>query len=152
MEMDNDFWQHSLLIYQQAGIERLCLRLQDEFDMDVNLVLFCHWLGATGLVVSPKQLKDVAEQVEDWRHQVVVPLRTLRRALKTMVDVGSVIPQIKLAELKAEQHQQALMWNYYKDCKENFTKIKATWYEPLLEGQRGHRLKACEQLLSKFPS
>ena len=120
--------------------------------MDVNLVLFCHWLGATGLVASPKQLKDVAEQVEDWRHQVVVPLRTLRRALKTMADVGSVIAQIKLAELKAEQHQQALMWNYYKDCKENFTKIKATWYEPLLEGQRGHRLKACEQLLSKFPS
>jgi uncharacterized protein (TIGR02444 family) len=151
MEMDNDFWRHSLRIYKQPEVERLCLSLQDEFGLDVNVVLFCHWLGVNGLAANSKHLKGLAGQVEDWRQQVVEPLRKLRRNLQTKTDVGLVREQIKLAELKAEQHQQALIWRYYRDHKDSYIKTETAWYEVLLEGQNSSQLQPCKELLLEFP-
>ena len=151
MEMDNEFWRHSLRLYKQPEVERLCLSLQDEFGLDVNVVLFCHWLGVTGLAANAKHLKDLSGQVDDWRQQVVEPLRKIRKNLKTKADVGSVREQIKLAELKAEQYQQALIWCYYTDHKDSYIETETAWYEVLLEGQDESRLQACKALLLEFP-
>ncbi len=151
MEIDNDFWRHSLRIYKQPPVESLCLRLQDEFGLDVNVVLFCHWLGVSEFAISSKQLKDLSDQLEDWRQQVVEPLRKLRKNLQTDADAEPVREQIKLAELKAEQHQQALIWCYYTDHKDSFIRGNLAWYEALLDGQGGSQLQVCRQLLLEFP-
>ena len=151
MEIDNEFWEHSVHIYKQSGVEKLCLRLQNEFGMDVNFVLFCHWLKTVGLTTSSKNFKDLVGHVKDWRVEVIQPLRNLRISLQAKVDVGLVRKHIILAELKAEQYQQALIWSHYKEHRDNYVKTESVWYELLLEGRSGDRLEKCKVLLSKFP-
>ena len=150
--MDNEFWRHSLRIYKQEGVEGLCLTLQDEFGLDVNVVLFCHWLGVSGLALSSEQLEDLFEQVDDWRQQVIEPLRILRRNMQTTTGIESVRGQIKLAELAAEQHQQGLMWCYYEDHKGSFIRNRSAWYDLLLDGIQASQVQECKELLSQFPS
>ena len=42
-------WRFSLTVYGRAGVPAACLALQDEGGRDVNLLLYCCWVGASGL-------------------------------------------------------------------------------------------------------
>jgi hypothetical protein len=95
----HEFWDYSLHLYSQPGVEGACLTLQDEFDLDVNIVLFCLWSGDKG----PGQLRP-AEM-----------LRHIRRTLKTdALGATQALTQIfrpraQKAELDAEHVQQLLL-------------------------------------------
>ena len=45
LNLDNEFWRFSLEVYQDEEVQRLCLSLQDDYGLDVNVVLFCLWLS-----------------------------------------------------------------------------------------------------------
>ena len=110
------FWNYSLRLYSQPGVEDACLTLQDEFDLDVNIVLFCLWAGTAG----PGQL-TAAEMTEalarggQWQREVVQRLRHIRRTLKKdvlgatseLVDIFR--PRAQQLELAAEHAQQLLL-------------------------------------------
>ena len=44
--MEEEFWQYSKNIYAKSS--KSFLWLQDERSLDVNLLLFCYWLGEKG--------------------------------------------------------------------------------------------------------
>jgi uncharacterized protein (TIGR02444 family) len=75
-------WDYALRLYGKPGVEAACLALQDRAGIDVNLLLFATWLGATGRRLEPSVLARARQLVEDWQSRVVQPLRVVRRELK----------------------------------------------------------------------
>ncbi len=74
----------ALDLYGRAGVAPACLRLQEKTALNVNLLLFSAWFGA-GLrrELSPQIAAAAQERVEAWHRDIVLPLRAVRRRLKT---------------------------------------------------------------------
>ena len=45
---DHPFWDFSLHTYSAEGVGEACIALQERRGVDVNLILFCAWNGASG--------------------------------------------------------------------------------------------------------
>jgi uncharacterized protein (TIGR02444 family) len=100
------FWRFSLAVYARPGVPPACLVLQDQHSRDVNVMLFCCWLGASGRGRLDRTALDAADHaVADWRHDVVEHFRTARRAIKTaaLPDSDSIYAKAKAIELEAER-------------------------------------------------
>ena len=105
-----EFWRFSLAIYASPGVAPACLRLQDERGKDVNVLLFCCWLGASGRGrLSTQALDDADKVVAPWRHGVVEHVRAARRAVKALAMPGyeNLYSKAKAVELEAERLLQA---------------------------------------------
>ncbi len=100
--LEDEFWQFSLAVYGREGAGRACLSLQDRLGADVNLLLFCCWLGAArGRILSPDELRMLIKAVAPWRSNVVTPLRGVRRYLKQTGEADSGLPHELVVSLKA---------------------------------------------------
>jgi len=91
-----------------------CLALQDDFGVDVNLLLYAAWLAHLERRLSDTHLRAVDGQVAGWREGVVRPLRTLRRQLQGMAPAAAIRDEIRALELRAERQQQDTMYRYYQ--------------------------------------
>ncbi|MEM7022578.1 MAG: TIGR02444 family protein [Pseudomonadota bacterium] len=80
---DEPFWDFSLALYRKPGVEAACLDLQKRHGVDVNLVLFCLWLGTRGTVLDEATTARLGEITEEWQTEVVVLLRGVRSHLKS---------------------------------------------------------------------
>ena len=116
-EPDNPFWQFSLRVYRRAGVAPACLRLQDGYGVDVNLLLYCCWRGTVEGVAMPRpDLEAAMDLVESWRETVVRPLRETRRRMKAGYDgfdrsaADALRSEVKRVELDAERLQQAALF------------------------------------------
>jgi uncharacterized protein (TIGR02444 family) len=78
----NPFWDYALELYRRQGVEAACLELQQRHGLDVNVVLFCCWLGQRGIEVDEAALGRIADTAEAWQEDFVRPLRTVRSRLK----------------------------------------------------------------------
>ena len=109
------FWEFSLRLYASPAVQAACLELQDDCGVDVNVLLFMLYLASTGRRITADEARGVLAGVEPWRAQVVVPLRTARRNLKTPVPgfdataAETLRSIVKKAELEAERQQQAAL-------------------------------------------
>ncbi|MFK7977853.1 MAG: TIGR02444 family protein [Halioglobus sp.] len=121
--MDNLFWEYSCAGYAKEGVAALCLALQDEFGMDVNVLLYGAWLGNMGVEASQAHLSAIDEHVLQWRQDIVLPLRALRRDMKGLPAGEASYEELKALELSAEQQQQELMYSYYSAHKHSLTSI-----------------------------
>lgn len=113
--MDNPFWKYSCDVYAKGEVAMICLALQDDFGMDVNMILYGAWIGEQGVGLSQEHVCGVDKQVAQWRAEVLLPLRALRRELKDLAaSAGSgSYEELKALELDAEEQQQQLMYTYY---------------------------------------
>jgi uncharacterized protein (TIGR02444 family) len=83
MENGGALRDFAFAVYGVDGVSAACLRLQDRFGLDVNLVLAAAYLSAVrGRVLVPDALTRLAEAVSPWHDDVVRPLREVRRRLK----------------------------------------------------------------------
>ena len=105
----NPFWDYSLALYRQPGVERACLDLQRRHRLDVNLVLFCCWLGTRGIEVEQDRLACISAICERWQTAVVRPLRQVRDRLKAAQATARVdhLPD-RWPELTAALRQRVL--------------------------------------------
>ena len=111
---DNPFWRFSLAVYAAPGVAPECLGLQDTQGVDVNVLLFCAWLGARRIVLTEEDLGTIESVVRPWREAVVRPLRAVRRDIKTRPDAGqddiaALRKDVAALELRAEQLEQAIL-------------------------------------------
>ena len=109
------FWRFSLRFYRQREVADACIALQEEAGIDVNLLLFLLWHATQKRALSGPEVAELERRVAPWRHMTVIPLRTMRRALKsppTLVpSAGTELfrTKIKAVELEAERLQQEAM-------------------------------------------
>jgi uncharacterized protein (TIGR02444 family) len=120
LQSDNPFWQFSLAVYAAPGVAAECLALEKASDIDVNMLLFCAWLGARKTVMTPEDIEAFEAIVSPWRQSIVRPLRAARDAMKVMPemaheDIRALRKQILEVELRTEQIQQALLFQAVTD-------------------------------------
>jgi uncharacterized protein (TIGR02444 family) len=101
-----EFWRFSLAIYARPGVPPACLVLQDQHGRDVNLALYCCWLGVSGRGrLDADALAAADRAVAAWRREVVENFRAARRAIKAaaLPDSESFYAKAKAIELEAER-------------------------------------------------
>jgi uncharacterized protein (TIGR02444 family) len=109
------FWRFSLRFYRQPEVADACITLQEQAGVDVNLLLFLLWHAVHKRALSTPEISELEARIAPWRNTTVVPLRTMRRALKSpSALVGGATAElfrtkIKAAELEAERLQQEAM-------------------------------------------
>lgn len=112
----NPFWDFSLRVYRAAGVASECLRLQDQLGADVNILLFCGWIGwEKNFELQLDDLNRVSSEVSEWNRCVLLPIRLARRYLKGAAP-GPLYERIKLLELGAERHEQDRLYFLAADC------------------------------------
>ncbi|MEN0038318.1 MAG: TIGR02444 family protein [Cellvibrio sp.] len=125
-------WEFSLDLYARPGVANQCLQLQDEQGVNVNLLLWCAWLDARGLILDAGRLHSAQKRIRGWDEHYVVPLRQLRRRMKVEfgvedASIEAVRTQIKQAELLAEKQLQLWLeslvssWDDHPDHGIDFT-------------------------------
>lgn len=108
-------WEFSLKVYKEPEVEPACLLMQDKLGVDVNLLLTCLWLGASGRGrLSEEELCDLEQQVAFWQQEIIQPLRQVRRKLKDLSKVGgerftTLRKSVSSSELDAEQMEQQML-------------------------------------------
>lgn len=76
-------WDFAIALYKQEGVADACLDLQDRHGVNVLLLFFAGWAGAKGRLLSQADIRTAASVMMPWYDGVIMPLRTLRRSLKT---------------------------------------------------------------------
>ena len=99
-------WCFSLAFYERPGVSEALIALQDHAGLDVNLMLFALWIGASGrgrLTSGELAIADLI--IRPIRTDIVEPLRALRRKLRSDpdTDVQHLREGIKALELAAEK-------------------------------------------------
>lgn len=105
-EAPAEFWRFSLAIYTRPGVAPACLVLQDQHGRDVNLTLYCCWLGVSGRGRLTRDALVAADAaVASWRREVVERFRGARRAIKAAAvpDSDGIYAKAKAVELEAER-------------------------------------------------
>ena len=103
------FWTFSLELYDAEGVAAACLELQDAYQLDVNLILFCFWHGSAYGKIDQELLQNIIKLSIEWRSGVVQPLRSARSWMKLNSNPSeqfdSLRERIKADELMAEKFQ-----------------------------------------------
>lgn len=109
----SEFWDFSIALYARPGVAPACLVLQERHGVDVNALLFCLWLGASGRgPAEPAALDAAFAAAEAWHAEIVRALRAVRKRLKT--PVGAADPglaqalraRLQALEIDAEHVEQ----------------------------------------------
>ena len=110
-------WDFSLRIYAQPGVSAAAIALQDQYGLDVNLLLLCLWCGVEGPgALDAATFGRCRDAVDEWQRTVVAPLRELRRRLKTGSDVHEEQrDRVAAEELAAEHAEQRLLAELLSD-------------------------------------
>jgi uncharacterized protein (TIGR02444 family) len=104
-----NFWDWAVKAYSGDGVAEACLSLQDEDGQNVPLLLWAAWLASGDLKISDPLAVESAALARSWSDELIVPLRLLRRRLKTELSTGDeslrlpLREKIKAIELEAER-------------------------------------------------
>ena len=110
------FWQFSIKFYAVPGVAQACIELQDQAKVDVNILFFLLWNATQGRSYEKADVAEVERLIGAWRDMTVVPIRNVRRALKSppavmTSDVAEGFrTRIKAVELEAERLQQEALY------------------------------------------
>jgi len=108
------FWAYSVRVYSDKAVAAACVDLQDRYDLDVNLLLFALFAASHGKALSRPAMAKLDAAVEAWRHNVVRPLRAVRRWLKAQShavddEAAKLRSRVLERELESEALQQSMM-------------------------------------------
>jgi uncharacterized protein (TIGR02444 family) len=110
------FWRFSIRFYAVPGVAPACIELQDRAGVDVNVLFFLLWNATQRRALSEQDVAAVERAIGPWRDGMVVPLRGVRRALKTPPQAfsaeaaESLRNRVKSVELEAERLQQEALY------------------------------------------
>lgn len=110
------FWDFSVEVYGREGVEAACLALQDRHGIDVNMLLFCCWAGASGYgTLDEDDFSRALAVSRPWQQEIVAPLRQVRARLKAALPTApkktaeAVRQRVAAAEIDAERVEQLMI-------------------------------------------
>ncbi|MDH3976922.1 MAG: TIGR02444 family protein [Gammaproteobacteria bacterium] len=113
---EHAFWDFSLAFYRKPGVADACLYLQDQYGLNVNILLLCIWSGkTTDGPLTTMQLEACTQRIRDWEEKVIQPLRAIRRAVRhETLGVPEFIAEafhlhVESSELEAEHVEQLML-------------------------------------------
>ncbi len=108
-DMNIGLWDFALRLYKAPDVADACLALQEKNGVDVPVLLFAAWLKQGSIALSPAKTVQIIGLVDEWRDEVVAPLRAIRQRMKTGPKPGpdkhteTLRDAVKAAELSAER-------------------------------------------------
>ncbi len=115
------FWDFSVRTYRTQGVPDACLALQNEYGVDVNLLLFCCWIGATRGDFEDPLFEAALSFSGAWSGNLVRGLREVRTWMKHEGCPDARVPtdqcmalreKIKGCEFEAEKIQQDVLESF----------------------------------------
>lgn len=104
VKIDSDMlWQYSLDVYSQ--IKEVVLPLQDEYGLNVNLLLLAGYAQTLGCAIDEFDMKNLVNQTKQWQQEITQPYRKLRRDLKETIS-DSQYQDMLTIELTLEKEEQ----------------------------------------------
>lgn len=108
MPLPNSLWDFACNVYASPDIERQARQLQDDYQANINIMLWCCWLQREDIRLSVNLLDEVLVTIDALSLQTVAKLREVRRVLEqsgsfTKVQALSVKKHILHAELMIEK-------------------------------------------------
>ncbi|TXL71062.1 TIGR02444 family protein [Vineibacter terrae] len=115
--LPHPFWNFSLEVYGADGVAASCLALQERRRTNVNVLLLCVWLGASGRgTLTVDRLKALLAEIEPWQAEIVQRARAMRRRIKDgdwpgapPETIEAARRRIAEAELAAEHVEQLML-------------------------------------------
>jgi uncharacterized protein (TIGR02444 family) len=107
--------------YAVPGVAPACIELQDRARVDVNVLFFLLWNASERRALDAADVGRVERAIGAWREIAVVPIRNVRRALKSPPPVMApdaaegFRTRIKAVELEAERLQQEALYDLAQD-------------------------------------
>ena len=126
---ESAFWDFSIDFYQRPNVEKSCLTLQDEFSLNVNLILFCYWLAIEKKqVLSDDNWAELLHASLLWE-EIIKSLRESRRMI-----THSTIPwpndfkqktkkSVSKIEMNSEHMQQVSIEKAWEKLSHNVSEI-----------------------------
>lgn len=112
------FWDFSVRTYRTEGVPDACLSLQNDHGADVNMLLYCCWIGVRSGSFDTALFAGASEFSSHWTEHVVAPLRSARTWMKQSGCTALEVPtdacmtlrdEIKSVEFAAEKLQQEVL-------------------------------------------
>jgi uncharacterized protein (TIGR02444 family) len=111
------FWRFSIKFYAVPGVAAACIELQDQARVDVNILFFLLWNATQSRALSEAEVAEIERAIGPWRDMAVIPIRDVRRALKSPPPVMAaeaaegLRTRVKAVELEAERLQQEALFD-----------------------------------------
>lgn len=109
MQLQNPLWAFALKVYSYSEVEQCCLRLQNQFGMSINRLLFAAWLATQHKLLDSAALQQSSAQ--QWQQNMTHPLRALRYQARLLRSDDSTLDTfyeaMRKAELEAERVELA---------------------------------------------
>ena len=109
------FWDFSVRTYRTERVPDACLSLQNDYGADVNMLLYCCWVGVYVGQFDDELFERASLFSSAWANHVVIPLRSARTWLKHEGCGGEPVAtdtcmalreKIKSVEFESEKLQQ----------------------------------------------
>ena len=104
---NNPLWIYSTKQYSSAPCREFLLAAQQQYRLDINILLFIGWLASNNKGFQLPPLR--ASGVFDWQLRVVFPIRELRKRVKKLNTVD-FYQHMKNLELEAEYQEQLKLY------------------------------------------
>lgn len=122
-------WQDMCALYADGTLSALCLELQDQFGVDVPLLLFLSLADAAQAGCSREAFATFLVGTDDWHETVVRPLRDVRRCMKGHfrgAEETALRAGVKRLELEAERlHVSRLIQAFPRETNSESALIEA---------------------------
>ncbi|ABV88815.1 TIGR02444 family protein [Shewanella pealeana] len=99
-------WSDCDPLYMQH--QSLCLQLQDDHQLNVNLLLLALWLDMHHYLLPKLQWRQLQQDTHSWERKLLLPYRQLRRQSKACLATGEYRQMLEL-ELMLERKSQAMI-------------------------------------------
>ncbi len=113
---DHPFWDFSLRVYMTPGVGPACVELQAAHELDVNVVLWCLWMGASGRgSMTGAEMRGALDAIDPWHNEVVRALRAVRTRMKGGMPPSpdarteSLRQRIQKIEIDCEHNEQLML-------------------------------------------
>jgi len=107
----SELWNYSTQIWTLPEVESICLDLQDNYEANVNMLLYCCWVGDKNLSLNDDDLQTLIDTVQPWQ-TIIKPLRDSRKMMKQHLialpanTIDQTVSNISEMELNAEHMTQ----------------------------------------------
>ena len=135
--MDNPLWDFSLHVYRDATVKDLCLWHQENYNANVNLLLFSTWCAfdEENLLLL-KAFTLINDWLLPWHLKVTMNLRKVRKYLRaTEPEIKPYCQSIANIEIESEHIQHNMLYQ---------------WYSSTTHKQSNPALSTCEKATSNI--
>ena len=100
-------WDFALAYYAEPQVAEACVQLQDQYAVNVCLLISLRWLDAREQALSEVDAEKLSAYIQTWAQEIVEPLRDVRRRLKS--PLGHFVQDETQAQLRNLVKQAELL-------------------------------------------